>query len=109
MAEAVFQIIRENPRGGGLATAISSRLAASHSGRRETPVGGIDLTHRVGVLFAGGITASGPWERIPAHFGGRRAVAERMAEPILSLTLPQSVARCSFGIPAARPRRQPSR
>ena len=53
MSEAVFQIVRGNfGRGGGLMDAISRGSRPPDPDVVDTPSGGIDLTHRVMLLFA---------------------------------------------------------
>jgi len=93
MAEAVFQIIRGNfGRGSGLMTAISQGAWPPAPDVVDTPAGGIDLTHRVAVLFAGGVTVSSPWSAIPMH---SRAAAEPWLNAWLSQILPDpSTVRC---------------
>jgi hypothetical protein len=74
ISEAVFQIVRGNfGRGGGLMDAISRGSRPPDPDVVDTPSGGIDLTHRVALLFASGVTPSAAWSGIAQH---PRAAAE---------------------------------
>jgi hypothetical protein len=86
MAEAVFQVMRGNfGRGGGLMDAISKGARPPDPDVISTPRGGIDLTHRVAVLWAGAPTASPAWSAIAPH---PRAQAEPWLEAWLTTLLP---------------------
>ena len=75
-----------------LMTAISQGAWPPSPDVVETPTGGIDLTHRVAVLFAGGVKSSAPWSAVPAH---PRAAAEPWLNAWLSRILPDpSTVRC---------------
>jgi hypothetical protein len=93
MAEAVFQIVRGNfGRGGGLMNAISQGSRPPDPDVIDTPSGGIDLTHRVALLFAGAIVGNAAWSGIPAR---PRAAAEPQLDAWLSQVLPDpSTVRC---------------
>ncbi len=93
MAEAVFQIVRGNfGRGGGLMDAISRGSRPPDPDVVDTPSGGIDLTHRVALLFAGAVAKSAAWSAIPQH---PRAAAEPWLDAWLSQVLPDPLTvRC---------------
>src|SRR6185295_844110 len=66
IAEAVFQIIRGNfGRAGGLMNAVSRGERPPDPDVVTTPRGGLDLTHRVAVLFAGMPANSTAWAAVP--------------------------------------------
>jgi hypothetical protein len=86
IAEAVFQIVRGNfGRAGGLMDAISKGDRPPDPDIVTTPRGGLDLTHRVSLLFAGNPTASAAWSSITQH---PRAAAEPWLDAWLSQILP---------------------
>jgi hypothetical protein len=93
MAEAVFQIVRGNfGRGGGLLDAISRGSSPPDPDIVDTPSGGIDLTHRVALLFAGNVSPSSSWSGTPHH---PRALAEPWLDAWLSQILPDpSIVHC---------------
>jgi hypothetical protein len=74
ISEAVFQIVRGNfGSGGGLMDAISRGSRPPDPAVVKTPRGGIDLTHRVALLFAGVPAQNASWSGITSH---PRAAAE---------------------------------
>ena len=85
ISEAVFQIMRGNfgRAGGADGRHLARRSARPTPDVVDTPRGGLDLTHRVALLFAGTPSA----ERRPgaavtdASARRRRAVARRLARP----------------------------
>ncbi len=83
ISEAVFQIVRGNfGSGGGLMDAISRGSRPPDPDVVTTPRGGIDLTHRVALLFAGAPAQNASVERRHAASSRRRrTVAECMARP----------------------------
>jgi hypothetical protein len=86
IAEAVFQIIRGNfGRAGGLLDAISKGIRPPEPEVTKTPRGGLDLTHRVAVLFAGNPAVHPRWAAIPK---GPRATAEPWLDAWLGQLLP---------------------
>lgn len=86
MAEAVFQIVRGNfGRAGGLMDAISKGDRPPDPDIVTTPRGGLDLTHRVTLLFAGNPASSAAWSGITQH---PRAAAEPWLDAWLSQILP---------------------
>jgi hypothetical protein len=87
IAEAVFQAIRGNfGRAGGLLDAISKGTRPPTPDVIDTPRGGLDLTHRVALLFAGSPPAvSTSWDGVTQH---PRAVAEPWLNAWLSQLLP---------------------
>lgn len=93
ISEAVFQIVRGNfGRGGGLMDAISRGSRPPDPDVVDTPSGGIDLTHRVALLFAGGVTPSAAWSGITQH---PRSAAEPWLDAWLSQVLPDpTTVRC---------------
>jgi hypothetical protein len=93
ISEAVFQIVRGNfGRGGGLMDAISRGSRPPDPDVVNTPSGGIDLTHRVALLFAGAVAESAAWSAMPQH---PRAAAEPWLDAWLSQVLPDpSTVRC---------------
>jgi len=90
LAEAVFQILRGNfGRAGTLMDAISRGARPPDPEVVATPRGGIDLTHRVALLFAGDPAASAAW----SGAGPRpRAAAEPWLDAWLSGLLPAPAA-----------------
>ena len=87
VAEAVFQIVRGNfGRAGGLMDAISRGERPPDPDVITTPRGGLDLTHRVALLFAGTPSLSAPWSAIATTHP--RAVAEPWLNAWLSRVLP---------------------
>ena len=93
ISEAVFQIIRGNfGRGGGLMDAISRGSRPPDPDVVDTPSGGIDLTHRVALLFAGAMATNPAWSGIPLH---PRAAAEPWLDAWLTQVLPDpATVRC---------------
>jgi hypothetical protein len=86
IAEAVFQIVRGNfGRAGGLMDAISKGDRPPDPDIVTTPRGGLDLTHRVTLLFAGDPTSGAAWSSITKH---PRANAEPWLDAWLSQILP---------------------
>ncbi len=86
IAEAVFQIMRGNfGRAGGLMDAISKGDRPPDPDFVATPRGGIDLTHRVSLLFAGDPLSAAAWSGIPKQV---RAAAEPWLDAWLSNALP---------------------
>ena len=74
ISEAVFQIVRGNfGNGGGLMDAISRGSRPPDPDVVTTPRGGIDLTHRVSLLFAGVPAQNAAWSVVTPH---PRAAAE---------------------------------
>jgi hypothetical protein len=93
IAETVFQVVRGNPgRGSTLMDAMSRGSRPPDPEIVSTPSSGIDLTHRVILLFAGPVASAAPWNQIPRH---ARAAAEPSLDAWLSLMLPDpSIVRC---------------
>ena len=86
IAEAVFQIMRGNfGRAGTLLDAISKGQRPPHPDVVNTPRGGLDLTHRVALLFAGNASVSSAWSAMSAR---PRASAEPWLDAWLSTLLP---------------------
>lgn len=86
ISEAVFQIVRGNfGRAGTLVDAISKGQRPPMPDIIDTPRGGIDLTHRVAMLFAGNAVAMGPWSAITMR---PRAAAEPWIDAWLGGLLP---------------------
>ncbi|HEY4214811.1 MAG TPA: hypothetical protein VGM84_25265 [Steroidobacteraceae bacterium] len=94
ISEAVFQITRGNfGRAGTLLDAISKGQRPPKPDVVNTPRGGIDLTHRVAVLFAGNATVNPPWSSVGMH---PRAAAEPWIDAWLSTLLPDpSLVTCT--------------
>lgn len=89
ISEAVFQIMRGNfGRAGTLLDAISKGQRPPTPDVMDTPRGGIDLTHRVALLFAGNATVNPPWSGVGMH---PRAAAEPWIDSWLSQLLPDPV------------------
>jgi len=85
-SEAVFQIIRGNfGQAGTLMDAISKGARPPNPDVVNTPRGGLDLTHRVSVLFAGNPTINATWNNITRH---PRAAAEPWLDAWLTQLLP---------------------
>ncbi|HLX10872.1 MAG TPA: hypothetical protein VKY89_23690 [Thermoanaerobaculia bacterium] len=102
LAEAVFQILRGNfSRGGSLLDAISRGQRPPTPDVVETPRGGLDLTHRVALLFAGNPAP------VPAWIGAGprprpRAALEPWLDAWLSHILPDpATVRCAVRYHAA--------
>ena len=93
IAEEVFQAVRGNfGHGGGLMDAISRGSRPPTPDVVTTPRGGIDLTHRVQLLFAGTPAPSPAWSGVTQH---PRAAAEPWLDAWLGQMLPDpSVVRC---------------
>jgi hypothetical protein len=93
IAETIFQIVRGNPgRGSALMDAMSRGSRPADPEVVSTPSSGIDLTHRVVLLFAGPVSAAASWSHIPRH---PRAAAEPSLDAWLSLMLPDpAIVRC---------------
>ncbi|MGC2109993.1 MAG: hypothetical protein WA655_10785 [Candidatus Korobacteraceae bacterium] len=86
ISEAVFQIMRGNfGRTGTLLDAISKGQRPPTPDVVDTPRGGIDLTHRVALLFAGNPTVNPPWSSATMR---PRAAAEPWIDAWLSQLLP---------------------
>ena len=86
MAEAVFQIMRGNfGRAGGLMDAISRGERPPDPEIINTPRGGLDLTHRVALLFGGDPAPNVAWSGITKH---PLAAAEPSIDAWLSQLLP---------------------
>jgi hypothetical protein len=67
ISEAVFQIIRGNfGQAGTLMDAVSKGARPPNPEVVNTPRGGLDLTHRVDLLFAGTPTPAAAWSAMPA-------------------------------------------
>jgi len=67
ISEAVFQIIRGNfGQAGTLMDAVSKGARPPNPEIVDTPRGGLDMTHRVNLLFAGTPAAPAAWSAIPA-------------------------------------------
>ena len=93
LAEAVFQVIRGNfGRGGGLLDAISRGSRPPTPDVVDTPRGGIDLSHRVVLLFAGTPVANPAWAGVTSH---PKAAAEPWLDAWLGNLLPDpAIVRC---------------
>ncbi len=86
LSEAVFQILRGNfGRAGTLLDAISKGQRPPTPDVVDTPRGGLDLTHRVALLFAGDPAPSPAWSGGSAH---PRGIAEPWLDAWLSHILP---------------------
>lgn len=86
ISEAVFQIIRGNfGRAGGLLDAISKGIRPPQPDVVNTPRGGLDLTHRVALLFAGNPVIDLAWSSVANH---PRAAAEPWLNAWVSRMLP---------------------
>ena len=86
IAESVFQIVRGNfGRAGGLMDAISQGDRPPDPDVVTTPRGGLDLTHRILLLFAGNPSSAASWSGIPQQ---ARAAAEPWLDAWLSQLLP---------------------
>jgi hypothetical protein len=86
MTEAVYQIMRGNfGRAGGLMDAISRGERPPEPDVIKTPRGGLDLTHRILLLFTGTPVVSLAWSSVPKH---ARALAEPFLDAGLSGLLP---------------------
>ncbi len=95
IAEALYQTVRGNfERAGGLLEAVSRGQRPPEPEVIHTPRGGLDITHRVGLLFAGALPAN-------AWTGSKnraRAAAEPWLDAWLSQMLPDpanTVAACT--------------
>jgi hypothetical protein len=93
ISEAVFQIIRGNfGRAGGLMNAVSRGERPPHPDIVDTPRGGLDLTHRVLLLFAGTPAPSAAWSGLTQR---PRAQAEPWLDAWLGALLPDpTLVRC---------------
>jgi hypothetical protein len=86
ISEAVFQIIRGNfGQAGTLMDAISKGARPPNPEVVNTPRGGLDLTHRVGLLFAGNPSVNPAWASVPVN---PRAAAEPWLDAWLGQLLP---------------------
>ncbi|HEU4414552.1 MAG TPA: hypothetical protein VFT65_07180 [Candidatus Angelobacter sp.] len=86
VSEAVFQIMRGNfGQAGTLMDAISKGARPPDPEVVNTPRGGIDLTHRVGLLFAGNPSINAAWNAVPVN---ARAAAEPWLDAWLGQLLP---------------------
>lgn len=92
VSEAVFQVMRGNAGNGALMDAISRGQRPPEPDIADTPRGGLDLTHRLAVLFAGAPAGSPAWTGIATH---PRAAAEPWLNGWLSRLLPDpAIVRC---------------
>ncbi|MGA2420528.1 MAG: hypothetical protein ABSG69_10615, partial [Candidatus Acidiferrum sp.] len=93
IAEAVFQAIRGNfGTGGGLMDAISRGSRPPDPAVVTTPRGGLDLTHRLALLFAGLPEQDAAWSGTPVH---PRGAAEPWLDAWVSKMLPDpATVRC---------------
>jgi hypothetical protein len=93
ITEAVFQILRGNfGRAGGLMDAVSKGGRPPDPEVINTPRGGLDLGHRVMLLFAGVSPVSAPWSGVSSH---PRAAAEPALNAWVSRMLPDpATVRC---------------
>jgi hypothetical protein len=93
ITEAVFQILRGNfPRAGGLMDAVSKGDRPPDPDVINTPRGGLDLAHRVMLLFAGAAAVSAAWAGVPVR---PRGAAEPALDAWLSSMLPDpALVRC---------------
>ena len=93
ISEAVFQIVRGNfGSGGGLMDAISRGSRPPDPDVVTTPRGGIDLTHRVALLFTGAPAQNAAWSAVTQH---PRAAAEPWLNAWLGQMLPDpATVRC---------------
>jgi hypothetical protein len=86
VSEAVFQVMRGNfERAGGLLDAVSKGTYAPDPEVVKTQRSGIDITHRVMVLFAGIPTKAPGWDGISPH---PRALAEPSLDAWVGTLLP---------------------
>jgi len=86
ISKAVFQIIRGNfGQAGTLMDAISKGARPPNPEVVNTPRGGLDLIHRVGVLFAGNPSVNAAWSGVPVN---PRAAAEPWLDAWLGQLLP---------------------
>jgi hypothetical protein len=86
IAESVFQIVRGNfGRAGGLMDAISKGDRPPDPDIVTTPRGGLDLTHRIALLFAGNPNVAPAWSGVPRQ---ARAAAEPWLDAWLTQLLP---------------------
>lgn len=85
MAESVYQIMRGNPvRAGGLLDAVSRGEYAPDPQVIRTPRAGLDLTHRLMVLFLGDVVRANGW----GNGQNPRSSAEPQLDAWLSTLLP---------------------
>jgi hypothetical protein len=105
LSEAVFQIIRGNfGQAGTLMDAISKGARPPDPGVINTPRGGLDLMHRVNILFAGDPSRSPAWNGLT---GRPRAAAEPWLDAWLSQLLPDpATVRCTVSFDLAGPTTQ---
>jgi hypothetical protein len=94
LAESVFQIMRGNfGRAGGLLDAVSQGAEPPLPDVVDTPRAGIDVTHRLMLLFAGAPPAVPAWSGVPTR---PRALAEPWLSNWVAARLPDpSVVRCA--------------
>lgn len=93
MSEAVFQVMRGNfGRAGGLMDAVSKGQGLPDPEVISTPRGGLDLTHRVALLFAGDPPANA-WSNVTQR---PRATAEPWLDSWLSRLLPDPALNSIF-------------
>ena len=94
ISEAVFQIIRGNfGQAGTLMDAVSKGARAPNPEIVNTPRGGLDMTHRVNLLFAGTPPSPAAWSAIPAS---PRSKAEPWLNSWVGSLLPDpATVRCS--------------
>ena len=105
LSEAVFQIIRGNfGQAGTLMDAISKGARPPDPGVINTPRGGLDLMHRVTILFAGDPSRSAAWNGVTQR---PRAVAEPWLDAWLSQLLPDpATVQCTVSFDLAGPTTQ---
>ncbi|MGI8771234.1 MAG: hypothetical protein ACR2JE_07345 [Acidobacteriaceae bacterium] len=86
ISEAIFQILRGNfGRAGTLMDAISKGMRPPRPDIVDTPRGGLDLTHRVALLFAGSPAFNAAWSDASPR---PRGLAEPWLDAWLSNSLP---------------------
>ena len=119
IAESVFQVMRGNlGRAGGMLGAISQGSQPPEPGLPPTPRAGVDVTHRLMLLFTGPPPAAPAWAGISTH---PRALAEPWLSAWVASRLPDpATVRCLVtwtaagqnavpGRLAARPGHRPAR
>jgi hypothetical protein len=100
VSEAVFQVMRGNfERAGGLLDAVTKGTYAPEPQIIDTQRSGIDLTHRVMILFTGAGPAVPGWSSVTA---GPRARLEPSLDAWLGTLLPDPTqVRCLVSAPTA--------
>jgi len=93
IAESVFQVMRGNlGRAGGMLGAISQGSQPPEPGLPPTPRAGVDVTHRLMLLFTGPPPAAPAWAGISTH---PRALAEPWLSAWVASRLPDpATVRC---------------